>query len=185
METAFVALWSMGKCVRTFSTKWRDDGTWEKAFSEMNQDADTENLSMDSTCVKVHQSANGVGKTEKKAVRHTRSGLDTKIHAITEGLRNPVAVLLSPGNDTDSTHAVEIMKLTDIAGSNMLGIRHTVQKKYWNTSGNTGRFLLSLQKRTHRNRCRQITISTKSGILWNASFRKLNGFAGLPQGAIS
>jgi len=29
--------------------------------------------------------------------------------------------LLSPGNDNDSTHAIELMGMTDIAGSNLLG----------------------------------------------------------------
>ncbi len=39
--------------------KWRDDGIWERIFSELNTEADTENLRMDSTCVKVHESSNG------------------------------------------------------------------------------------------------------------------------------
>jgi len=37
------------------------------------------------------------------------------------GLGNPVALLLSPGNDNDSTHAIELMSMTDITGSNLLG----------------------------------------------------------------
>lgn len=43
-----------------------------------------ENLSMDSTCVKVHESANGGEKMANKAVGHTRSGLNTKLHAIVD-----------------------------------------------------------------------------------------------------
>ena len=39
--------------------KWRDDGTLEAVFHTLSVDADMENLSMDSTCVKVHESANG------------------------------------------------------------------------------------------------------------------------------
>ncbi len=60
-------------------------------------------------------------KTENKAVGRTKGGLNTKIHAIVDGLGNPVAFLLSPGNDNDSTHAIELMGMTDIAGSNLLG----------------------------------------------------------------
>ena len=60
-------------------------------------------------------------KTGNKAVGRTKGGLNTKIHAIVDGLGNPVAFLLSPGNDNDSTHAVELMNKTDIAGSNLLG----------------------------------------------------------------
>ena len=82
---------------------------------------DTENLSIDSTCVKVHESSNGGKKAKNKAVGRTKGGLNTKIHAIVDGLGNPVAFLLSPGNDNDSTHAIELMKKTDIAGGNLLG----------------------------------------------------------------
>ena len=62
-----------------------------------------------------------VKKTENKAVGRTRGGLNTKIHAIVDALGNPAAFLLSPGNDNDSSHAIELMGLTDITGSNLLG----------------------------------------------------------------
>ena len=42
--------------------KRRDDGAPERIFHELSQDADMENLSIDSTSVKVHESANGGGK---------------------------------------------------------------------------------------------------------------------------
>ena len=42
--------------------KWRDDGTLETMFRALSEDADMENLSIDSTCIKVHESANGGGK---------------------------------------------------------------------------------------------------------------------------
>ena len=60
-------------------------------------------------------------KAENKAIGRTKGGLNTKIHAIVDGLGNPVAFLLSPGNDNDSTHAIELMSMIDIAGSNLLG----------------------------------------------------------------
>ena len=39
--------------------KWRDDGTLETVLHALSEDADMENLSIDSTCIKVHESANG------------------------------------------------------------------------------------------------------------------------------
>ena len=51
--------------VYTRFAKWRDDGLWETIFLELSKDADTENLSIDSTCVKVHESANGGEKNGK------------------------------------------------------------------------------------------------------------------------
>ena len=32
--------------------KWRDEGIWENIISKLRQDADTENLSIESTCIK-------------------------------------------------------------------------------------------------------------------------------------
>ena len=43
--------------------KWCEDGIWEGVFSELSQDIDRENLSIDSTCVKVHESSNGGEKS--------------------------------------------------------------------------------------------------------------------------
>ena len=103
--------------------KWRDDGTLEAIFRALSADADMENLSLDSTCIKVHESANGGGKTADKAVGRTRGGLNTKLHAIVDGLENPVEFTLSAGNDYDSVHAVELLEKVEISGSNVLADR--------------------------------------------------------------
>ncbi len=42
--------------------KWRDDGTLENIFHELNKDADFENLSIDSTSVKAHPQSAGAKK---------------------------------------------------------------------------------------------------------------------------
>nr|WP_300129960.1 IS5 family transposase [uncultured Butyricicoccus sp.] len=103
--------------------KWRDDGTLKKVFRALSEDADTENLSMDSTCIKVHESANGGEKRANKAVGRTRGGLNTKLHAIVDSLGNPVEFLLSAGNDHDCVHAVELLETVEISGSNVLADR--------------------------------------------------------------
>ena len=103
--------------------KWRDDGTLEGVFHALSEAADMENLSMDSTCVKVHESANGGKKTADKAVGRTRCGLNTKIHAVVDGLGNPLEFLLSAGNDHDSVHAVELLEKVKISGSHVLADR--------------------------------------------------------------
>ena len=103
--------------------KWRDDGTLETMFRALSEDADMENLSIDSTCIKVHESAIGGEKTEDKAVGRTRGGLNTKLHAIVDGLGNPVEFLLSAGNDNDCVHAVELLENVELCGSNVLADR--------------------------------------------------------------
>ena len=45
--------------VYTRYRKWQKDGIIEKIFRELNSDADMEYICMDSTAVKVHESANG------------------------------------------------------------------------------------------------------------------------------
>ena len=45
--------------------KWRDDGTLEAVFRALSEDVDKENFSIDSTCIKVHESANGGEKNRK------------------------------------------------------------------------------------------------------------------------
>ena len=62
-------------------------------------------------------------KTDHKAVGRTRGGLNTKLHVVVDGLGNPVEFLLSPGNDHDSVHAIELLKQTEIRGSNVLADR--------------------------------------------------------------
>ena len=47
------------KSVYSRFCKWRDDGVIEKIYRSLLIDADMENLSIDSTSIKVHQSANG------------------------------------------------------------------------------------------------------------------------------
>ena len=58
--------------------KWQDDGTLEHVFRTLSSDADMENLGLDSTCIKVHESANEGEKTADKALGRTRGGMEHK-----------------------------------------------------------------------------------------------------------
>ena len=60
-------------------------------------------------------------KTGDKAVGVSRDGRNTKIHALVDGLGNPLAFLLSSGNDHDSKHAIPLLSQINIEGSNILG----------------------------------------------------------------
>ena len=50
--------------------KWRDMGVFEAVFQTLSIDADFENISIDSTSCKVHQSANGGKKNWRKSCWH-------------------------------------------------------------------------------------------------------------------
>ena len=60
-------------------------------------------------------------KSESKAIGVSKGGRNTKIHAIVDGLGNPVSFLLSAGNDHDSKHAIPLLSQVEIKGSNVLG----------------------------------------------------------------
>ena len=62
-------------------------------------------------------------KTEAKAVGRTKGGWNTKIHAVVDGLGNPVEFLLSAGNDNDCAHAVELQEKVELSGSTVLADR--------------------------------------------------------------
>ena len=62
-------------------------------------------------------------KAEDKAVGRIRGGLNTKLHAIVDGLGNPVKSLLSAGNDNDCVHAIELLEKVELCGSNVLADR--------------------------------------------------------------
>ena len=60
-------------------------------------------------------------KSGDKAVGVSRGGRNTKIHTLVDGLGNPLAFLLSSGNDHDSRHAIPLLSQINIKGSNILG----------------------------------------------------------------
>lgn len=103
--------------------KWKEMGIFEAIFQALSIDADFENISIDSTSCKVHQSANGGKKSGNKAVGMSRGGRNTKIHTLVDGLGNPLAFMLSSGADHDSTHAVPLLQQINIEGSNILGYK--------------------------------------------------------------
>ena len=62
-------------------------------------------------------------KTADKAIGRTKGGLNTKLHAIVDGLGNPIEFLLSAGNDHDSVHAIELLGKVKISGSHIIADR--------------------------------------------------------------
>ena len=120
-------------------------------------------------------------KSENKAVGRTKGGLNTKIHAIVDGLGNPVAFLLSPGNDNDSTHAIELMNMTDIAGSNLLGDKAYGTKEILTYIEEHGAVVVIPPKSNVKQPWAVDYYLYKERHLVECFFRRLNGFAGLLQ----
>lgn len=60
-------------------------------------------------------------KSGNKAIGRSRGGRNTKIHTLVDGLGNPLAFMLSLGQDHDSVHAIPLLSRINIKGSNILG----------------------------------------------------------------
>jgi len=57
----------------------------------------------------------------KQFIGISRGGKTTKIHAVVDGLGNPVHFLLSGGQVHDSKIAIDVLSEIEISGSNILG----------------------------------------------------------------
>lgn len=68
---------------------------------------------------------------QDKALGRTKGGLNTKIHAIVDGLGNPVEFLLSARNNHDCVHAVELLEKVKISGNNILADRAYATQSIW------------------------------------------------------
>ena len=117
-----------------------------------------------------------VGKrTGNKAVGVSRGGRNTKIHVLVDGLGNPLAFLLSSGNDHDSKYAVSLLSQINIEESNIPG-----DKAY---GGKTVRDYIDSQNAVYTippqsNVSNPWPIPTRNVIWLNVSFKNSNGFAG-------
>ena len=119
-------------------------------------------------------------KTADKAVGRTKGGWNTKLHAVVDGLGNPVEFLLSAGNDHDSVHAVELLKKVRIGGSAVLADRaygaRTI-RKYISAHGAS---YVIRRKATFPIPGRLTGICIKNAIWWSVFSRKSSGFAESP-----
>ncbi len=108
------------KTVYSRFCKWRDDGTLLHIFEALNEDADFENLSIDSTSIKAHPQSAGAKKGAVNAENNqfigvSRVGKTTKIHAVVDGLGNPVRFMLTGGQVHDSKAAVDVLSGINIS----------------------------------------------------------------------
>ena len=109
--------------------------------------------------------------------------MNTKLHAIVDGLGNPVEFMLSAGNDHDSLHAVELLEKVKISGSKVLADRAYGAK--------TIRAYISEQGASYvippqSNVSEPWPGGYIKGVIWlSASSKNSNGFAGLPPGMTS
>lgn len=91
--------------------KWADRSIWSDLMSSVS-DIDDQAVMIDATIVRAHACASGYNKdgNDAQALGRSKGGFTTKIHALVDGLGNPIKFILTGGNRNDITQAVELLK---------------------------------------------------------------------------
>ena len=91
---------------------WSDQSLWQKLFSSVQNDPDLEHVMIDATIVRAHACSAGLEKNtgSQEALGRSKGGFTTKIHALVDGLGNPLKFLLTPGQRHDITQSYEIVE---------------------------------------------------------------------------
>jgi transposase len=148
--------------------RWQEGGIIEKIFKDLSGDANLKNMSLDSTCAKVHQSAAGARKgaengaesannpdsldivsntdsksnAQKQAIGVSRGGRNTKIHAVVDAQGKPIHVHLSAGNVHDSKEAETCLNDVLVEGSMLIADKAYSSKKIKGADRKVWKFLL-------------------------------------------
>jgi transposase len=86
--------------------RWADKNVWQNILAVLGEDADFEEVFIDSTIVRAHQHAAGAAKKKgEQALGRSQGGLMTKIHACVEGLGQLARFTLTGGQVHDVTQA--------------------------------------------------------------------------------
>jgi len=92
--------------VYQYYRNWARKSVWTKLFAGLGLPLKGKRRFLDSTHVKVHRCAsNPPGGQAGQAMGHTKGGMNTKIHAVTDEAGLPVHLFVTPGNDADISHA--------------------------------------------------------------------------------
>lgn len=99
---------------------WTKKKIWEEMLSCLNKDADMQEVMIDATIVRAHACASGYIKdsSEELALGRSKGGFTTKIHAIVDGLGNPLKFILTAGQRNDITQAENL--ITEISNTKLI-----------------------------------------------------------------
>ena len=93
---------------------WTDKEVWLKMMAHFSDDPDMEWMLLDSTIVRAHPCAAGAPKKKggqaAQSLGRSRGGFSTKIHINTDALGNPVRLILTGGQASDSPQAIPLLQ---------------------------------------------------------------------------
>lgn len=95
-------------------SRWSERGVWEDLHKGCIEHPDIQHILIDSTIVRAHACSAGAAGSdaETEALGRSKGGFTTKIHAITDGLGNPLDFILTAGQASDIGQAEPLLQLT-------------------------------------------------------------------------
>ncbi len=89
-----------------------DKGVWDQIHATLVEDADLQDVSIDSTTARAHACAAGAhnSSADHEALGRAGGGGGCKIHAAVDGLGMPIRFILTGGQAADITQGIPLMK---------------------------------------------------------------------------
>jgi transposase len=93
-------------------SRWSQLAVWGQVLNDFAQEADLQQVCIDSTIARAHACAAGAGKdsAEREALGRSRGGFSCKIHALTDSLGLPLKFILTGGQAADISQALPLLQ---------------------------------------------------------------------------
>lgn len=96
-------------------SRWAKLGVWRLLHEGFLEEADLQEVSIDSTIARAHACAAGAARSDAKteALGRSRGGFGCKIHAVADALGLPVKFILTEGQAADITQGIALLEGID------------------------------------------------------------------------
>lgn len=101
-----------GRSVHKRYEAWCSKNVWIRVLQCFSKDYDGESVMIDATIIRAHPCAAGYekGQNDREALRRSKGGFTTKIHAVVDALGQAIGFSLTPGQRHDITQASALLQ---------------------------------------------------------------------------